>query len=209
MNVSTKQKTHNNLNNDTFTKTPTNLVCFSHLRWDFVYQRPQHLLSRFATRFTVFFVEEPIFDAPGDGSLTVQSKSDDLWIVTPHLREGLSHEEVIQTQKNLLDKFLKNKDLDDYIFWYYTPMALAFSGHLTAGITLYDCMDELSMFKNPPAGLHEFEEELLNKADIVFTGGQNLYEFKKDRHHNIFTFHRSIYNKDFHHARNIALETEV
>lgn len=208
MNVSTILKNHNSLNNDTATKTPANLICFSHLRWDFVYQRPQHLLSRFATRYTVFFIEEPIFDAHNEATLSVQSKDDDLWIITPHLRGGLSHDDVINTQKNLLDKFLKNKNLEDYIFWYYTPMALAFSGHLKPGLTLYDCMDELSMFKNPPAGLHEFEETLLKNADIVFTGGQNLYEYKKDKHHNIFPFPSSIDKKHFQQARTITQEPE-
>src|ERR1041384_8308221 len=38
------------------------LVCFSHLRWDFVYQRPQHLLSRCAQGRRVFFFEEPVYD---------------------------------------------------------------------------------------------------------------------------------------------------
>ena len=36
------------------------LIVFSHLRWNFVYQRPQHLLSRLAERFHVVFIEEPM-----------------------------------------------------------------------------------------------------------------------------------------------------
>lgn len=208
MNVSLISKNHISLNNDATAKNPTNLICFSHLRWDFVYQRPQHLISRFATRFTTYFIEEPYFDAPGDVFLSIQSKSDDLWIITPHLRGGLSEEEIVHTQKTLLDKFLKNKDLEDYLFWYYTPMALSFSGHLNPGLTLYDCMDELSMFNNPPAGLHEFEETLLKQADIVFTGGQNLYEYKKDKHPNIFPFPSSIDKNHFHQARTIIEEPQ-
>ena len=38
------------------------IVAFSHLRWDFVYQRPQHLLSRLAASRPVFFIEEPELD---------------------------------------------------------------------------------------------------------------------------------------------------
>src|SRR5947208_47955 len=121
MNISTTTKNPNSLNNETHTKTPSNLICFSHLRWDFVYQRPQHLLSRFATRFTVYFIEEPYWDAHEEPSLTVTSKEDGLWVVVPHLSPGTNHEDAIKIQKTLLDKFLKNKDLDDYIFWYYTP----------------------------------------------------------------------------------------
>ena len=38
----------------------THLIVFSHLRWNFVFQRPQHLLSRLAKRWQVIFVEEPM-----------------------------------------------------------------------------------------------------------------------------------------------------
>jgi UDP-galactopyranose mutase len=83
-------------------------------------------------------------------------------------------------------------------------MFLSFTSHLQPGIVLYDCMDELSMFKNPPPGLKEFEEDLLEKADIVFTGGQSLYEFKKNKHSNIFPFPSSIDKKHFEQARTIT-----
>src|SRR5919112_4508913 len=36
------------------------LIVHSHLRWDFVWQRPQQLLSRMAASRPVLFVEEPI-----------------------------------------------------------------------------------------------------------------------------------------------------
>ena len=41
----------------------SDLICISHLRWDFVWQRPQHLLSRLAKTHRVLFVEEPIASA--------------------------------------------------------------------------------------------------------------------------------------------------
>src|SRR5438128_1443936 len=120
-------KNNNGYSLDGHTHNPSTLICFSHLRWDFVYQRPQHLLSRFATMFTVYFVEEPFYDAPGEPTLSFTPKADNLWIVRPHLPGGISIEETERLQKNLLDRFLKTKVLDDIIFWYYTPMALVFS----------------------------------------------------------------------------------
>lgn len=201
-------KNTNGYNLDGHTHNPSTLICFSHLRWDFVYQRPQHLLSRFATMFTVYFVEEPFHDAAGEPTLSFTPKADNLWIVRPHLPGGISSEESERIQKNLLDRFLKNKNLDDLIFWYYTPMALAFSGHIKPALTLYDCMDELSHFKNAPARLTAFENDLFKKADIVFTGGQCLYNYKKDKHNNIHAFPSSIDKKHFEQARSVKEEPE-
>ncbi|HSU49875.1 MAG TPA: UDP-galactopyranose mutase [Segetibacter sp.] len=199
-------KTNNGYQLDGASNNPSTLICFSHLRWNFVYQRPQHLLSRFATIYTVYFVEEPFHDAQGEPTLSFTPKSDNLWIVTPHLPARISQEETERLQKNLLDKFLKSKNLDDLIFWYYTPMALAFSGHIKPALTIYDCMDELSHFKNAPARLTDFENDLFKKADIVFTGGQCLYEYKKDKHKNIYAFPSSIDKKHFEQARTVKEE---
>jgi len=192
--------------NDGQSETPSTLICFSHLRWDFVYQRPQHLLSRFATIFTVYFFEEPFHDAVNEPTLSFTPKSDNLWIVRPHVPAGTNHEEIEKILKNLLDRFLKTKSPEDIMFWYYTPMALSFSGHYKPALTIYDCMDELSNFKNAPRRLKEFEDALLEKADIVFTGGQSLYDFKKDRHHNIYPFPSSIDKKHFEQSRTVKEE---
>jgi len=199
-------KPSNGNGNDSQPKSPSTLICFSHLRWDFVYQRPQHLLSRFATKYTVCFIEEPYWDARKEPTITVTPKADNLWIVVPHLPAGINQQQQDKMLKDLLDKFLKNKSLDDLIFWYYTPMALSFSNHIKPAVVLYDCMDELSNFKNPPLGLKEYEEELFRKADVVFTGGHSLYEAKKHKHHNIFPFPSSIDKKHFEQARKIHLD---
>ncbi|MDB5191393.1 MAG: glycosyltransferase family 1 protein [Segetibacter sp.] len=184
-------------------KGPSTLICFSHLRWDFVYQRPQHLLSRFATMFDVYFIEEPHFDASNEPTLSFKLKADNLWVVTPHLPANTSKENSEKIQKTILDKFVKKRNLQDFIFWYYTPMALPFSRHYTPGLTIYDCMDELSHFKNAPKELIGFEKELFQKADLVFTGGHSLYEYKKDKHKNIHPFPSSIDKKHFEQARTI------
>ncbi len=202
----TSYRNLNGRNDKSSFANPSTLICFSHLRWDFVYQRPQHLLSRFASIYKVYFVEEPFFDAPNEPYLSFTAKDENLWVVTPHIAGGSTPEQTEQLLKKLLDKTLQSKNFDDLIFWYYTPMALAFSGHIKPALTIYDCMDELSNFKNAPRCLKDFEELLFSKADIVFTGGQSLYEAKKDKHHNIFAFPSSIDKKHFSQARTIATE---
>lgn len=190
-------------------ENPTTLICFSHLRWDFVYQRPQHLLSRFANHYAVYLIEEPYFDAKDDQpTLTYTSKNSSLCIVKPHLPAGLSEEKTEETLKLLLDKFFKTKDLNDIIFWYYTPMALPFTRHHKPALTIYDCMDELSHFKFAPPRLTQLEDELLKKADLVFTGGHCLYEYKKNRHANIHPFPSSIDKDHFRQARTNRQEPE-
>ncbi|MCY7423060.1 MAG: glycosyltransferase family 1 protein [Chitinophagaceae bacterium] len=198
----------NNIHNHQSVKNPKILLCFSHLRWDFVYQRPQHLLSRFSKDYTVFFFEEPVFDSPGDPSLTFLLRADNLWVVVPHLPTGTPWEKSNQVSKRLLDNLLAGHDLNTYIFWYYTPMALSFSSHLKPSFIVYDCMDELSNFKFAPPELRANEAELFNKADIVFTGGHSLYEAKKNKHKNIFPFPSSIDKSHFEQARQIEAEPE-
>lgn len=178
----------------------THLVCFSHLRWNFVYQRPQHLLSRFARQFKVHFIEEPVFDATTD-YLDISTSAENLWIVVPHLREGLSEAEVIAHQKELLTNLFIERNITNYFFWYYTPMMLSISDHFTPVMTVYDCMDELAAFKFAPQCLKDKENELFAKADLVFTGGYSLYEAKKHRHSDVHPFPSSIDTEHYFKAR--------
>ncbi|WP_207533524.1 glycosyltransferase [Desertivirga arenae] len=184
-------------------RVPENLLVFSHLRWDFVFQRPQHLLTRFAREFNVYFLEEPICDVAEDGEsyLSISKREDKLWVLVPHIQSGLAKKEGVNLQKLMLKSFLKDKSLSDFIFWYYTPMALEFSREYFPNLTIYDCMDELSAFKNAPVELTYLEKELLTRADAVFTGGHSLYEAKKHQHQNIHPFPSSIDKNHFAQAR--------
>lgn len=184
------------------------LVCLSHLRWDFVYQRPQHLLSRFARERRVFFIEEPLFDATTP-SLEISRRSSGVWIVAPHLPVGLNEAEVAALQQALLqDELFLEHAINDYLLWYYTPMALSFTRHLEPLAVVYDCMDELSAFKNAPASLKQRECELLERADLVFTGGQSLYEAKCHLHANVHAFPSSIDVTHFRQARHLPEPAE-
>lgn len=176
------------------------LVCLSHLRWDFVYQRPQHLLSRFARERRVYFVEEPIY-GEGEPRLDVSRREDELRVVVPRLPEGLSAEESERAQRELLDQLFADEGINDYVLWYYTPMPVAWTSHLEPAAVVYDCMDELSGFKGAPTSLGERERELFSRADLVFTGGQTLYEAKREQHPAVFAFPSSIDREHFAKAR--------
>ena len=175
------------------------LICFSHLRWNFVFQRPQHLMTRFAKRMAVVFWEEPVFE--GNGSPTLSMHIDgDIVIVVPHLPVGLNPEATRLTLAELLDTFLANRP-PVAVRWYYTPMMLAFSRQVATRCTVYDCMDELSAFRFAPPELLELETELLNTADLVFTGGYSLYEAKRERHADVRPFPSSVDVPHFARAR--------
>lgn len=180
------------------------LVCFSHLRWAFVFQRPQHLLSRFAKHQRVFFIEEPIF---GDEEEKLHIENcNNVFVVTQHLKHGYSEAEVHAKLRKTVDNLLVDMKINRYISWYYTPMALPFTEHLNPEIIVYDCMDELSAFKFAPPELTIREKELFRRADVVFTGGHSIYENKKDHHHNIYAFPSSIDKHHFGGARTIKTD---
>lgn len=183
------------------TNFPSNIVCFSHLRWDFVYQRPQHLLTRFSKQFNVHFIEEPIFDAPGDAYLSFEKRGEKLSVGTPHLPKGLGDDQINGLLDQLLKKFFLGKDLSHFVFWYYTPMALKFTEYYQPRLVVYDCMDELSGFKFAPPELASLEKKLFDWADVVFTGGHALYCAKKNKHENIHPFPSSIEMEHFMKAR--------
>ena len=177
------------------------VICFSHLRWNFVYQRPQHVLSRFAKTHRVFVMEEPVFGAIGNHIEITVDDASKVCIIVPHLQDNLSMIDVMATQQVLLDLLLVTMRIKEYIVWYYSPMALGWSDHLKPALVIYDCMDELAAFKFAPSSLVQREQKLLKKADLVFTGGQSLYEAKKHLHKNIYPFPSSIDKAHFSIAR--------
>ncbi|HSN61007.1 MAG TPA: glycosyltransferase family 1 protein [Ferruginibacter sp.] len=187
-------------------KITMQLVCFSHLPWKFVYQRPQHLLSRFTNKYAVYYIEEFIYSNEEDG-YSINITNENVSVIVPHLNNSIQGKE---SEKQRIEIILKDlfeeHSIKSYIFWYYTPMALAYTADFNPIATIYDCMDELSAFKFAPPELKLFEQELFKKADIVFTGGNNLYEAKKAQHHNIHAFPSSIDKAHFKAARDFKEE---
>jgi UDP-galactopyranose mutase len=166
--------------------TPPSLVVFSHLRWNFVFQRPQHVMTRFGARRPVLFIEEPIYDASGEARIVVETVAPGVTVCRPHTpcpASGFCEAQRPHLEP-LVRKLLKAHAEPRYDLWFYTPMALPLAERLNPRVIVYDCMDELSAFKFAPPELLEFERQLLDRAGVVFTGGPSLYRAKKDRHRN-------------------------
>jgi UDP-galactopyranose mutase len=193
---------------DKNTKQQLDVVCFSHLRWDFVYQRPQHLLTRCARDHRVFFVEEPVF-SNGSMRLDISEREGGVRVVVPHLPDGLRSEiATTAVMKEMIRRLFGNNSIREYLFWYYTPMALSFTRHFTPVASLYDCMDELSAFKGAHTSLQDLERELFKRVDLVFTGGQTLYEAKRNQHPAVHAFPSSIDVSHFSRARTVTTEPQ-
>jgi len=187
---------------------PTTLICFSHLRWNFVFQRPQHLMSRFAREMNVIYWEEPVEIGPRETAyLQVREAPDsaNVRVIVPHMPQGMPADAREAALSRLLDAHLATVR-GTLIAWYYTPMMLPFSKHVTPDVTVYDAMDELSKFKFAPTHLLDLEQELIDRADIVFTGGSSLYEAKKHRHHSVHCFPSSVDRAHFCKARSRQFE---
>lgn len=165
------------------------LVAFSHLRWDFVWQRPQHVLSRLAKEMPVLYVEEPVGDASKDMlELRLDGR---VTIARAHLRDlpagSRFSDEVNSRIADLLEPLLI--DDDDLITWYYTPMAIgAFPKSIAPALTVFDAMDDLASFRFAPPEMREQQSRMLEMADIVFTGGPTLYRQHQHRHPRVFSF---------------------
>jgi UDP-galactopyranose mutase len=186
----------------------TDLLVFSHLRWDFVFQRPQHLLSRHAKHRRVFYFEEPVFGMTEVPRLRLRETPENVLVVVPYLPANIDPAKLEAAMADLVDELVYEEEVIDYALWYYTPMALGFTRHLEPRSTIFDCMDELSLFRGAPQSLINMEAELLTRADLVFTGGQSLYEAKKHAHHNIHPFPSSIDAHHFSQARQKLVEPD-
>ena len=169
------------------------ILCFSHLRWGFVWQRPQHLLARFARGRRVLFWEEPRFadDARAPRLDVAPCASTGVVVITPIMPAGTAGAALDAALERLLTSYLAG-EAGPLVRWYYTPMMLSFSRSVPSACVVYDCMDELSAFKDAPSGLLDLERELIEAADLVFTGGESLFAAKRDRHRAAYLFPSSV-----------------
>jgi len=169
------------------------LVVFSHLRWNFVDQRPRHVMTRMGERREVLFVEEPVIEA-GEARLEITSVAPGVRVARPHLPDpgpsfGLAQE---RTLERLLSECLERDGIREFVAWLYTPMAIHVARTLRPRGIVYDCIDELSAFHGAPPELVERERELLAHADVVFTGGPSLYRAKSRLHSFVRCFPSSV-----------------
>jgi UDP-galactopyranose mutase len=156
-------------------------------------------MTRFGQRQRVFFVEEPQA-CSGRQELVATTRSTGISVVTPFLSaEDPQGKSTILTA--LLNDFFQQNQIQSPIAWYYSPMFLEWTSHIAPSVVVYDCMDELSAFKDAPPRMKERERELLALADVVFTGGHSLYQAKKAQHPNVYPFPSSIDVAHFAQAR--------
>ncbi len=183
------------------------IICFSHLRWDFVFQRPQQLMSRFARNRPLFFWEEPQDCTGTEARLDLRQDPDSgVMIATPQLPVGTDSTTAECLLAGLLDQLIATAGRPA-VLWYYTPMMLPFSEHVSADCVVYDCMDELANFRFAPAELVTLEQQLIARADLIFTGGYSLYEAKRHRHPRVYPFPSSVDREHFTAARANLPET--
>src|SRR3954451_9253585 len=139
---------------DSMPPGPT-LVVFCHLRWNFVFQRPQHLMTRLAAGRPVLFIEEPTRAADAEPRWEVSHPAPNVTVarpVTPVTEPGFADSQ-LPVLRAMLPTLLAEHAAGGYDLWYYTPMALPLGEGLSPGVVFYDCMDELSAFKFAPPGL--------------------------------------------------------
>lgn len=181
----------------------SDLLVFSHLRWNLVFQRPQHLMSRFANFRRVYFIEDPVISRISIEKLELAETPEGVTVVTPRIPETMNQAEQDNVMALFINQLISEEGIEEYSAWYYTPMALNWTRHLRPDFIIYDCMTELSKFKGNPEDIVERETELLSRASLVFTGGQSLFEAKKHLHHNIYPFPGGIDFDHFKKARDI------
>ena len=177
------------------------LVAVSHLRWDFVYQRPQHLMSRAARHHRVFFIEEPVEgDAFGFEQREVLPS---LTVAVPRVPSGTdaaaAEEWLSAALQGLVDAW--RRPASPLVAWHWAVMAEPLTRAWDADVVVFDCMDELSLFRGAPPELVERERCLIDRADVVFTGGYSLWEAKRHLHPSIHPFPSSVDMDHFRRAR--------
>jgi glycosyltransferase involved in cell wall biosynthesis len=205
MSIQTKQpRTDNKLKDELYKISSASnniydIVVMCHLRWEFVYQRPQHIISRLSKDHKILFIEEPI---------KKETKGHNLKILSQNLHILQPNTDSIAEIGGILSDFLRNTRVP--IGWFYSASFIPLLEQLELDHIIYDCMDELSMFKGAPQHLIEQEKYLLAHTDVVFTGGKSLYESKKQIHDTVFCFPSSVDEDHFATARNgVALPADI
>lgn len=164
-------------------------------------------MTRFARASRVFFFEEPVH-SEGEACLKITEVEPNVWVCrpyTPHAASGF-HDEQLATLRTLLAELLRERRVQQPVVWLYTPMALPLLQDLEPTAIVYDCMDELAAFKNPPKQLLQRESALLKVATLVFTGGPSLFHAKRARHPAVHCFPSSVDREHFAAALDPSIE---
>jgi glycosyltransferase involved in cell wall biosynthesis len=193
------------MKNGAFSPDPSgngwDLAVFSHLRWEFVTQRPQHLMSQLSRGRKILFVEEPIsFTEDNRGTANILEPIPNVTVIQPRVAAETMAEEL----EPIVKKYMGQHGLSNPVLWFYSASFLEMIDRLEGySAVVYDCMDELSAFKGAPFDLRFKEQRLISLADIVFTGGKSLYDSKRKlKEENVFCFPSSVDRAHFKAALN-------
>lgn len=175
------------------------VIVFSHLRWNFVRQRPQQLMSQLAGHHRVVFVEEPVHDTTAAAHLAATSPGPNLQVLVPHTPVAAPgfHDDQLPVLRPLVEAWLHDHAIDDYLVWFYTPMALPLTTQLRPRMVVYDCVAELAASRNAPRQLRQREHALMRVADLVLTSGPSLYQAKRTQHPNVHCLPSAVDNAHF------------
>jgi UDP-galactopyranose mutase len=163
-------------------------------------------MSRFARHSRVFFFEEPVFEGENYQLRCSVCPNTGVRVMTPVLPAATLPGQADKLQRALLYEMFSEHRIEDFIAWYYTPMALNFSSAIAPSLTVYDCMDELSAFAGAPPSMRRNEQVLFERADLVFTGGRSLFESKQANHSSVHLFPSSVDVRHF--AKAMTAKTE-
>lgn len=180
------------------------ILCFSHLRWEFVWQRPQHLLSRAAAQYDVFFLEEAVRESIELPFLKTFPAAQGIEVLQLHVPMQMPDAEVDSLLREAAQQAVSR--CPELILWFYTPMALPLAEGLDATFVVYDCMDDLAGFKGASPDMKRREQELFEFADLVLTGGHSLFEARRNRHPNVHLFPSSVDAAHFAQAKVVDCE---
>src|SRR5690606_6709699 len=169
------------------------VIVFCHYRWQFVYQRPQHIIGRLATNLKVLFIEEPLLNPDSNRSGNLIVMNDNLHILQPNVQN-------IESIAHIIPEYLTNKSVP--VGWFYSPSFSPLLKHINFQTVIYDCMEEPSLIKGDSKDAINQEKYLMSRADIIFTNGRSLYESKKQYHSNVHLFLGSVDKSHFYKASN-------
>ncbi|GAB6196106.1 glycosyltransferase [Lysobacter xanthus] len=190
------------------------IIVHCHLRWDFVWQRPQQIFSRLAQNHRILFIEDPVI-AEGEPSLQIDEPYPNLVRIVPQIPQHLAvnadkDAEIFlpQIQQALRTHPLLAGRFEHSVQWFYSPMpAPGYMGQFNSVGVVYDCMDELANFRFAPADIADRERFVISKADVVFTGGYQLFESKSKLHDNVHFYGCGVDVEHYGKAR--AAETVI
>ncbi|GAB3512776.1 glycosyltransferase family protein [Emticicia fontis] len=177
------------------------LLCFSPIKWESVFQRPQHLMSHAAKKWRVFYIEDPSFEEKiKEPELGIKElkKHKNLLVVSPKLSKDLSKKDTDKIMQELLARLCADYKILNYGTWYYSPTVIQYTSELYPRVVVYDCCTPI---RSTQPALIDIENELISQSDLVFTNGKSLYEAKQNWHPQVYNFPSSIDKEHFMQAR--------